>query len=430
MPNLITFLKQPSSIGLLVLFSLLCVMGRGVGVEIPVQIAVAGYGLAVILCWPGLGSRNQKQCLFLICSGVFFIGFGLSGGQQFSLETMISGNLSLVSMLVAVSFLGLVSAPAVESAKDLPQGTRALRDTLIGVHLLGSVINLSSVFILGDRMSSKKPLTRQQAIALTRGFSAAAFWSPFFAAMGVAYTYAPDAKLSTILMVGIPLGIVAIAITYVELSRHDNVEAFVGYPIHYSSMWLPLLLALCVFGVRYRQPNFPILTLITLISPTITVLVLLAKRNKTFTKLRDHTREILPTMGNELALFLSAGVFSYGLRLIILSGDGSWLPFDTFGPTQASLCLGAALIAALLGFHPIITIAVMAPLLTPLNPDHTMLGIVFLAIWALGAAVGPLSGLNLAVQSRFQIEAISIMRWNLGFCFIMFLVTSMALFLL
>lgn len=430
MPDLITFLKQPAAIGLLVLFSLLCVMGRGLGIQIPVLIAVAGYALAVFLCWPGLSSRNQKQCLFLVSVGLVLIGFGLSAGQQFSLETMISGNLSLVSMLVAVSFLGLVSAPAVDSARKLPQGTKALRGTLIGVHLLGSVINVSSIFILGDRMSSKKPLTREQTIALTRGFSAAAFWSPFFAAMGVAYTYAPDAELSTILMVGIPLGIIAVAITYFDLARHESVEEFVGYPIHYSSMWLPLLLALCVFGVRYREPDFPILTLITLISPSITLLVLLAKRDKTITRLRNHTRDRLPTMGNELALFLAAGVFSYGLRLIILSGDGSWLPFDTFGPAEASLSLGAALVAALLGFHPIITIALMGPLLLPLNPDHTMLAVVFLAIWALGAAVGPLSGLNLAVQGRFGIEAVSIMRWNLGFCFIMFLVTSAALFLL
>jgi Ca2+/Na+ antiporter len=178
--------------------------------------------------------------------------------------------------------------------------------------------------------------------------------------MGVAYTYAPNAELSVIVMAGVPLAIIALLVTSFELTRTKNIGIFVGYPIDYSSLWLFLLLAICVFGARYWDPKFPILTLITFISPSITVLVLVAKRDKIFKKLRAHSRERLPTMGNELALFLAAGVFSYGLQLVLLDNN-DWLPFTIFGPNEAAFSLGAALLAALLGFHPIITIAVMDP---------------------------------------------------------------------
>jgi hypothetical protein len=81
--------------------------------------------------WP-----QSKQCLFLVAVGIGLISFGLSKGQSFSLELILSSNLQLISMLVAVSFLGLTSSPAVDSTHGSPQGLPAARVTIIGVHLL------------------------------------------------------------------------------------------------------------------------------------------------------------------------------------------------------------------------------------------------------------------------------------------------------
>ena len=361
--------------------------------------------------------------------GIGCIAWSVYKGQQFQLEEILGSNLGLISMLVAVSFLGLVSQPAAAKSQNLPRGRRAVTSTLSGVHLFGAVINLSSVFILGDRMTHNKPMSREQAIALTRGFSAAAFWSPFFAAMGVAYTFAPGAELQSIMLAGIPLAFIALLITWLELSRIDKAVEFYGYPMNYSSLWLPALLAVCVFAVRHQKPDFPILTLITLLAPAISLLVLLQHPRRTVSRLQQHITERVPRMSNELSLFLAAGVLSYGLHLVQSSTSG-WLPFDSFGGPEAVLCLGFSLLMALFGIHPIISISLLGPLLTPLNPDQSLMAMMFLASWALGSAVGPLSGMNLAVQGRYGIEAVSLTRWNLPYAAIMFIPTAVVLYLL
>ncbi len=421
--------SPPTLIGTLMAISLLTMMARGLTLPVPLWLPVAGYWLAALLSIPGLASRNRRQSLALLVIGLGCAVVGYLQGAEISVRQMLAGNLGLISMLVAVSFLGLVSQPALDDSQRLPQGRRAVTSTLGGVHLFGAVINLSAVFILGDRMTLRRPLSREQAIALTRGFSAAAFWSPFFAAMGVALTFAPGAELATIMLAGIPLAAIALLVSLTELARINRAADFVGYPMHYRSLWLPLLLATAVFAVRYRQPEFPILTLITLLAPAVTVLILLLSPRRTVPRLTQHCCERLPRMSNELSLFLAAGVLSYGLQLL-LAETPDWLPFDSFGATEASLCLAFALVMALLGIHPIISIALLGPVLAPLNPDQSLLAVVFLSAWALGSAIGPLSGMNLAVQGRYGIDALALMRWNLPYAAIMFVAVCVALQLL
>ena len=93
-----------------------------------------------------------------------------------------------------------------------PRGPAALWRTLLGVHLFGSVINLSAVMILGDRQSRRQPLAPLQATVLSRGFSLAAHWSPFFAAMGVALSNSPGARLLMLSSVGLPVAALGLAL--------------------------------------------------------------------------------------------------------------------------------------------------------------------------------------------------------------------------
>ncbi len=422
-----TALQSPPAIGALLTVALLAEMARGLGMPVPELLGGLCYWLAALLCWPALLQRNRRQSLLLMLVGG---GCALWGvvvqGRSLNWEAMLTANIGLISMLVAVSFLGLVSQPALDDSRRLPTGRRAVSNTLIGVHLFGAVINLSSVFILGDRMTHRRALQPAQAIALTRGFSAAAFWSPFFAAMGVALTFAPGADLSVMMSAGLPLAFVALLLTYLELGRNRQAEDFVGYPMHYTSLWLPLLLAVAVFSLRYWQPDFAVLTLITLLAPTISLALLLASRRRPAARISEHISQRLPRMGNELALFLAAGVLSAGLQLLMDDAAG-WLPFERFGGTQAAICLALILVMAVLGFHPVISIALIGPLLAPLQPDANLLAVTFLSSWALGSAVGPLSGMNLAVQGRYGVEVSALMRWNLPYAAVMFVVVAVVL---
>ena len=268
------------------------------------------YWLACGLSWQVMSRRNRTQALVLsgVGLGCALLAQLLSGGVAFS--GLLQGNIALISMLVAVSFLGLVSQPDLAEDEQLPSGKRSILGTLLGVHLFGAVINLSALFILGDRMSRQQTLSRAQVIALTRAFSAAAFWSPFFAAMGVALTYAPEAKLSQLMLTGSVLAIAALAVIFFTVRRLSETERFQGYPLRLNSLWLPSLLAVAVLVLHQLYPQLSILFIITLLAPLICVLTL-ALRGSVKAPLQGHVSQRLANMSNEIVLFLSAGVFSF-----------------------------------------------------------------------------------------------------------------------
>ena len=103
-----------------------------------------------------MSHRNRLQALVLsgIGAGAALLAWLLDNPVDF--QWLLKGNIALISMLVAVSFLGLVSQPDLTEGEKLPTGKRSILGTLLGVHFFGAVINLSALFILGDRMSQRR----------------------------------------------------------------------------------------------------------------------------------------------------------------------------------------------------------------------------------------------------------------------------------
>ncbi len=411
------------------LFMLLSLLG----VPLPPSVAGLCYWAAALLAWPRLVVRNRWQSLLLI--GVGCAGLGWRGwhGGEIPWLSMLTGSSVLLSMLVAVTFLSLIGLPATTQA-TLP-GRRGIVSTLLGVHLFGAVINLSALFIIGDRIAQKSAtgvatsgsplqLERRQAIALSRGFSVAAIWSPFFAAMAVALTYAPDMQLLTLWGAGMPLAVLALAMTYRELALMPAEPPFAGYPIRYSSLWLPALLAVLVLVIHDQWPALVVPAIITLLSPLLALLSMARHPRRGGRRLQGHLFERLPQMGNELLLFQSAAILSLGVSAVIDGLEG-WQLFDQFGALQAYLCLLVGVGLAVLGIHPLISIVLLHSLLSPLLPDQTLVALLYLLIWALGSSVGPLSGMNLSIQGRYGIDGYAMMRWNLGYLGRMLLLSAL-----
>ncbi|HRZ05419.1 MAG TPA: hypothetical protein P5102_04575, partial [Candidatus Competibacteraceae bacterium] len=177
---------------------------------------------AALLLSGRLGRRQRIQTGWLLGLGVTGMAWGALQGGPLNLGQALAGNQGLVSLLAAVSFLRLVTRP--ESANGdapPPRGRQALWRTLIGVHLFGAVINLSTVVILGDRMTTRGRLGKRRALALSRGFAAAAFWSPFFSAMAAALTYAPGANLGLVVLAGLPMAALSLWLTVREIDPED-----------------------------------------------------------------------------------------------------------------------------------------------------------------------------------------------------------------
>jgi hypothetical protein len=272
-------------------------------------------------------------------------------------------------------------------------------------------------------MSRKGRLNKTQTIILTRGFTSAAFWSPFFAAMAAAMTYAPSASLPQVWLMGIPLAISALLFTALGCQRNDQ---FTGYPMHPAALVLPAILAICVLILHQWYSDWHILGIIALLAPSLSLTILFLRHSTPFRQIREHIASDLPSMQNELVLFLAAGIMAAGLNALFAS-FGNWLPFDHFNGTEASLVLLFMVTTAILGVHPVINIAALGTLLAPLNPDGSLLAMTFIAAWAIGTGTSPFSGINLAMQGRYIQQSGDSLKWNGLYAVVMVLLSILAL---
>ena len=376
-----------------------------------------GWSAALLLNYR-LGRRQRIQSAWLIGLGAAGMAWGALHGGPLNLGQALAGNQGLVSLLAAVSFLRLVTRPGGrDDRQPPPRGRKALWRTLIGVHLFGAVINLSTVVILGDRMATRGRLGKRRALALTRGFAAAAFWSPFFSAMAAALTYAPGAQLGIVVLAGLPMAVLSLWLTAREIDPKNPAlgASFIGYPMRFGALWIPGLLVAIVLGLHGLIPRWSILAIIALSAPLLTVGILVTQQRRgAWPPLRDHIRHGLAGTVNELALFLAAGVLAAGL-ISLMGQFGDWLPFERFGPSQASLLLLVMVGVAAFGVHPVISIAACGVWLAPLHPEPNLLAMTLLMAWAIGVPANPLSGLHLMMQGRYGIDGYAFLRWNAAY---------------
>lgn len=375
--------------------------------------------------------HNFIQFMVLAGLGASLLFWGLAQGAEVSVTSLLIQNNSLLVMLYSVSFLRLVALPE-EEAGVLPRGRLAFVQTLLGVHLLGAVINLSILVLVAGRYYAQGLLRQDTVSLISQAFSAAAFWSPFFAAMGVALSYAPGAQLLQVMVYGWLLTLVALVLMTVLAGgwRLQKLVNFPGYPMHLRSLLIPAVLALWVIGLHLIFPSITVLALVSISSIGLVLVVLLYRHpTQTGAKFYQHLANAAPRMGRELALFLGAGVLTLGLQTVLAS-VGEFQLFKQFTGLEASLLLAAAIVVSMVGIHPVISISVVGPLVLPLKPDLELLATLFLAMWGLGVVANPISGTNVMLYSQFKVAGRDALRWNFRYVLAMWLAASVIFLLL
>ncbi|OPX56638.1 hypothetical protein SAMN02745127_00498 [Oceanospirillum multiglobuliferum] len=432
-------------VGLLMALALLLTATRPI-TAIPLLMPALCLWGALALSWSGLNKATQRQAGVLLGIGISGLLWGGLQQQALPIERALSANTPLLAMLMAVSFLSLVDLTGNKPQKALPSGKSALLQSILGVHLFGAVINMSIVFIMADRFARAKresiadsnndsccagvtypcgaEIQVDQMKVLSRGFCAAAFWSPFFAAVAVSLTYAPGAQLMHLIQAGIPMAILGLLITYFEIRPKAN--QFVGYPMQVSNLILPVILASAVVLCRWLLPDLSIIQVISILAPSITILVLLIHKAPLKQRLLEHSQNRLAKMGGELALFLSAGTMAAGLG-VVFTLYADQLPIPELTPVVTSLLLLVMLLLSLLGVHPVISIASLSGLLLPTQPPIDLLAMLFLASWAIGTACSPMSGMNLSMRGRYFISAKQVLRSNLPYGAMMWVAASLSM---
>jgi hypothetical protein len=376
--------------------------------------------LVSLLTWRTLSKNATRQASLLMLIGFIAIFFSAGRGIFLDWKQILTGNLPLLAMFIAVAFLSLTNRGLEDPA--LPKGNRAVVATALGTHFLGAVINLSVLFVFGDRLQKNGTLSRNQLIILARSFCAAAWWSPFFIATGVALTYAPGMYWKETLIPGAIMSVIAIGYSLVEVCFLRNTE-FSGYPLKFESLTVPAFLAFVVIGVHYFWHDVNIMLLICVVSP-IGAFMFMQGRPRIAT-LRDFINHRITSVNSQFTLFLAAGVFSAGIKSIthvypaLFSLEGY-----SFTPLLFVIVSGAMIIIGIIGVHPIVSIAIVSPLLLPLNPDQSQLGFLFLTSWAISTGSSPLSGVGLALVSRYQASSREIIRSNWHFAVVMWAIAS------
>ncbi len=387
---------------------------------------LVGYALwlATLLLWRDIPRRTRWQAGALVVIGLgMLLTARLRYGASLDWPALLDGNTYVVAMLVGVSFIGLIGnrrqgRPLGRAVTGAP-GTAG---TWLGVHLLGTILNLSTVFMIGDRLARRGPLTLPQLLALNRGLSSAALWSPFFASMGVVMTLAPGMDYLHVLAVGLPLAVAAGLLTVIELSRRFDLETVAGFSLSPRSLLMPVSMAALVMLFHYvLTPGLSIVSIITFLLPAAALVTNLPAGTRwTLGRVRQHTLTRLPAMRGEIALFLCAGLLTLGLSTLIAAATGSeWTLFARFGAGEAILSFLAIVASAIAGLHPIIGVSVLASMLDLEGDRQTLFAFVALASWAVGTSVGPLSGINLSLQGRYGVSGYRMMKHNLGYAIVM-----------
>jgi hypothetical protein len=340
-------------------------------------------------------------------------------------NALISANTGLMTMIAAVGFLRLVVIPETEQQEALPVGRKAFLQTILGLNISSSVINISAPILISDRIHRKRPLDRFTAQTFTRIFCGVSTWSPFFAAMAVVLTYVSDASLLWIIVAGFPFMLIGFIGVYFEARiRYPNeMESFVGYPTHLSALLVPAILIITVVLISQLLPTTPILVLIAISALLVTCSVLILRHGMigSIERLKTYVTNGLPRIVNELCLFLAAGVLAGGISALITQGVFE-NPFNQFNAITAAEVLAIMLLCAFCGIHPIIMISSFAPMIMTLNPDPNLLAATFLFAWHLGTCSNPLSGTNLVFQGRYGIPGWKLAFWNWPYAIVMLVI--------
>lgn len=377
---------------------------------------------AGILIWSYLGFRftylkqkQKKQIGTLLLSGATMIAIAsLINPNSIDVETLIKANQLIIALIVAVSFLRVITV--IKRNEQTSIGNASLIKTLLGTHAIASVINISASQIVADRIQRSGELNAAQGIVIARAFGLCAFWSPFFAAMGVTMISAPDAQLFTLVIWGLPSAIIALLFTYLQIAKQTEASPFIGYPVSIHSLTLPFGLATTVLIAHYWYPETSVILQVSLLS--ILAALLIAPMIDKSETLKSHIYEGLNGSAGEVSLFVAASVLATGFSALI-KATGADLTPDTFGFAEAAITLIVLVGLSMIGVHPVTSNLIAGALLLPVVTDHNLLGITLLFSWSLGVTLSPLAGNQILLQARYGVRARDLLKANLPFALIM-----------
>ena len=98
--------------------------------------------------------KSKKLILALLFFTIISFLYSYFNNFYIDIEKSFSVNLYLLTLLISVGFLKLITAPR-KDKEELPRGKISFIKTYLGIHLFGSIINLSALLLVADKMYKK-----------------------------------------------------------------------------------------------------------------------------------------------------------------------------------------------------------------------------------------------------------------------------------
>jgi len=373
--------------------------------------AAASAAGAALIASTRVGGAVRAVVAALALAGVGgLIAATVMTGRMPGAAAVASVNQDLVAMLAAVSLVRLVMPTARADAGRL-HGWPAIVRTSLAVHLLASVINMSALTLAAHRLSREGRLPLPDAVLLSRAYAAGAFWSPFWLASAATIAVVPDADTRPALIIGAVVALVAVTLGTLDVGRllGSSRAEYRGYPLTPSLLVVPSAMVALVMIGHVLLPDTPIPRLVT--AAAVLVCIVGLARRRRWIDLARHATGGIGSVRAEAALFVAAGILTAGLSAVVAAA-GPLLPLGGYDITVAWLCLVATIGLATLGLHPIVTLALSAAIVLPLDPQPSLFVLATLLGWGASATVGPTSGLLMHLTSQFGVGLRELMLRN------------------
>lgn len=362
-----------------------------------------------------LNRRQRVQNMAVMTPGLALLVAALWLNPDIEmLEPLLNANQLIITLLAAISFLQLTTK--LKSTDTDNRGKSGLKRTLLSTHLMASVINVSAMVLVAERLKKQGKLTTIQSVTLLRAFGICALWSPFFAAMGATLVSAPGSEFGQFVPYTLPVALTALLLTYYQLIRRSDLDQFVGYPLSFDSLKLPLGLAGAVLGLHYLLPKLSVIMLVSSLALLLVLAVLLLRHpfRQATQRFGGHITQGLPQTRGEIALFISSTVLAAGTTAIQTALEIDLAPAH-FDATAASLTLTLLVLLSLVGVHPVTSNLIAGATLMPATEDPNLLAITLLMAWSLGSIASPLAGNQIILQGRYGVRARDLLKANIPF---------------
>ena len=405
------------------------------------------FALAVLISYFPYLPRTPKILISILFFAGLLLDFSISGIQAFFLALQTNANL-----LAIFIFVPLLSIPIQQGqylkyievifAYYIKKTHHLYLFSTIAAGSIGAVMNVGTLPILYNLTdtSSFKPFDEVRLKALSRGFVLAFMWSPYFISMALVLSYFNVSWLQ-LFPVGLVVTVITMSIGFF-LERKNKTAIPEAASIQNSLtlgaakrkvLELILILIALTVTVLFTEnlTGLSVLTIIPLAAIAVSVVwsLLITNPRELLASLQAYFTTKVPSMGNELSIFIIAGAFGMAL---LNNGADDWIRslLETLNISHVLFLIPVIAllmtVSAWFGVHPIITAAILAITLSnsPLfADDHLYLSLGLLASWMLAILSSPFSGLNLLLATISKKTSIYIaFKLNLKFALLIWIV--------